>query len=485
MNILFWGKGHIFNCLMEYALWKKGCEITGIIESKKDRDYFEYGGNTISVYEPNEIQSLQYDFIVISNVYLSECLMTAEENGVTFDKIIIPYANYMLKKEDNVNRCHKCMENAEEIITLLNKWYNLTDKRVLLYGDDTFLWQFLSVPQHKNAEIIGVVSTTHSIQGHIKICKKDTKVYDEWEIQDLDFDMIVIMDRNAPAIFSELSQKVDKNKIAIPFMTGIEKNPYEIIIKLEPYFNMVSWLVDTLSILYSAGRQPQHMAYDMFTHSLFNCAEYKKLGFSFIGDHDGNDYGRIRTLELLIDEIKGKKLNGALAELGVFTGEYSKVLNYYFPQKELYLYDTFEGFDERDISDDLRSGKFTQEFADIFTQTSLEAVQKFVGVKENIHYRKGYFPESIAEEEKEKKFCLVSLDADLYNPTLEGLKFFYPRLESGGYIMIHEYNAIVMVEGKAQDFSGVKRAVKDFENQFGSIRYVPIADRNGTLVITK
>lgn len=35
MNILFWGKGHIFNCLMEYALWKKGCEITGIIESKK------------------------------------------------------------------------------------------------------------------------------------------------------------------------------------------------------------------------------------------------------------------------------------------------------------------------------------------------------------------------------------------------------------------------------------------------------------------
>ncbi len=29
--------------------------------------------------------------------------------------------------------------------------------------------------------------------------------------------------------------------------------------KLEPYFNMVSWLVDTLSILYSAGRQPQHM----------------------------------------------------------------------------------------------------------------------------------------------------------------------------------------------------------------------------------
>ena len=140
-----------------------------------------------------------------------------------------------------------------------------------------------------------------------------------------------------------------------------------------------------------------------------------------MGNHDGNDYGRIRTLELLINEIKEKKLNGAMAELGVFTGEYSRVLNHYFPQKELYLYDIFEGFDERDIQDDLRSGQFTQEFADIFTQISLEVVQKFVGVKENIYYRKGYFPESI--QNKEKKFCLVSLDADLYNTTLEGLKF--------------------------------------------------------------
>ena len=35
--------------------------------------------------------------------------------------------------------------------------------------------------------------------------------------------------------------------------------------------------------------------------------------------------------------------------------------------------------------------------------------------------------------------------------------------------MIHEYNAIALVEGKVQDFSGVKRAVKDFESQFGPI----------------
>ncbi len=172
----------------------------------------------------DEIQSLQYVFIVISNMYLSECFRIAEKNGINFDKIVIPYANHVLKKAETVNRCSKCMKNAEEMIAFLNKKYNFTDKRVLLYGDDKFLWQFLSVQQHKKAEIIGVVTTTHSIQGYIKICEKDTKVYEECEIKKLDFDMLVILDRNASDIFLELSQEIDKEKIAIPFMMGIEKN---------------------------------------------------------------------------------------------------------------------------------------------------------------------------------------------------------------------------------------------------------------------
>ena len=36
-----------------------------------------------------------------------------------------------------------------------------------------------------------------------------------------------------------------------------------------------------------------------------------------------------------------------------------------------------------------------------------------------------------------------------------------------------------------QDFSGVKRAVKDYEIQYGKIQFVPIADREGSLIITK
>ena len=131
--------------------------------------------------------------------------------------------------------------------------------------------------------------------------------------------------------------------------------------------------------------------------------------------------------ELLIDEIKRRNIEGNVAELGVYKGEFAKILRFYFPQKELYLYDTFEGFDDRDKINE----KFTDEWMQIFKNTSLEKVQALVGKNNITHYRKGWFPESILDEEKEKKFCFVSLDADMYAPTFEGLKFFYPRLVEG------------------------------------------------------
>ena len=42
--------------------------------------------------------------------------------------------------------------------------------------------------------------------------------------------------------------------------------------------------------------------------------------------------------------------NAACAEAGVFTGEFAKYINQYFPNRTLHLFDTFEGFDGRYIA---------------------------------------------------------------------------------------------------------------------------------------
>jgi len=62
-----------------------------------------------------------------------------------------------------------------------------------------------------------------------------------------------------------------------------------------------------------------------------------------------NDYARNSTLELCANEIYDKNILGSVAELGVYRGDFAKNINKAFLDRELYLFDTFEGFDERDI----------------------------------------------------------------------------------------------------------------------------------------
>ena len=84
--------------------------------------------------------------------------------------------------------------------------------------------------------------------------------------------------------------------------------------------------------------------------------------------------------------------------------------------------------------------------------------------------KQGYFPESLGS--LDDRFCFVSIDTDLYKPTYEGLKYFYPRLNKGGYIFVHDY------------VRGVKAAIQDF-SQKENINYVPLSDSWVSVVISK
>ncbi len=194
------------------------------------------------------------------------------------------------------------------------------------------------------------------------------------------------------------------------------------------------------------------------------------------------DYVRIRTLELLADMVRDniKSEEYSVAELGVFRGEFAVHIQNMFPKRRIYLFDTFEGFPEKDKLYDIQcsfSKKSIFEDTKNFTLTSVPQVLSNMSNPKNVVICKGFFPESITMEHKKIKWGLVSLDVDLYKPILEGLRFFYPSLCRGGYIMIHDYNS--------SSFLGVKKAVEDFEAEAGFLNKIPIPDRYGSLIITK
>jgi O-methyltransferase len=197
------------------------------------------------------------------------------------------------------------------------------------------------------------------------------------------------------------------------------------------------------------------------------------LGRQTIIPLDRYDFIRVATLELIADEINSNGIQGSVAELGVYKGGFAKDLNAVFADRKLFLFDTFSGFDENDkISESIQGfGTKDQDFSD----TSVDAVLSLMKYPDNCVIRKGKFPETVTGLESEK-FSFVSIDADLYEPILAGLVYFYKNLSPGGFIMIHDYNNI--------NYQGSKKAVREFCETHG-VAYVPIPDSGGTVIIKK
>lgn len=184
-----------------------------------------------------------------------------------------------------------------------------------------------------------------------------------------------------------------------------------------------------------------------------------------------HDFVREQTLALLAREIRRKNVSGNVAELGVYKGDFSKKINRLFPDRILYLFDTFEGFSNDDVRNDssLNWGAKLEHFKD----TSVDKVLERMPYKEKCVVKKGYFPDTFDLEEE---FSFVSIDVDLYDPIRAGMEIFYPRLSTGGYIMIHDYNNLL--------YSGSREAVQEYCDK-NNISIIPIPDMAGSVVVTK
>ncbi|WP_175475225.1 TylF/MycF/NovP-related O-methyltransferase [Butyrivibrio sp. ob235] len=187
------------------------------------------------------------------------------------------------------------------------------------------------------------------------------------------------------------------------------------------------------------------------------------------------DYVRIKCFELAVKEIRKRKIGGAVAELGVFRGEFAQFINAAFPDKTLYLFDTFAGFNANEALDEKKKGNCSESFIEAYKKTDISIVLDRMTNLDSVVIKQGFFPESLGQ--LEEKFAFVSLDADFEESIYQGLVYFYPRLEKGGYIFIHDYSS---------DLLGVEKAVDRYETD-NDIKMckVPLCDANGTLVVTK
>lgn len=141
-------------------------------------------------------------------------------------------------------------------------------------------------------------------------------------------------------------------------------------------------------------------------------------------------------------------LPGAYAEAGVYDGGSARILCAAKGADHLHLFDTFEGMPETDPQADPHFA------AGQFADTNRQKVEAYLAAFPNVHIHQGFFPASAVDVPADRRFKFVHLDLDIYHSTLDGLRFFYPRLVRKGIIISHDYGNVTA--------PGVRQAFDEF-----------------------
>jgi len=179
-----------------------------------------------------------------------------------------------------------------------------------------------------------------------------------------------------------------------------------------------------------------------------NIEELQKLtyGHSLLFEHS---YRLLRIHQF------AARSKAACAELGVWQGGTAKVIAK-STKFQVNIFDTFEGLPEPDSSiDKLQKGDFGS--------ISFESVKAYLSDCPNIRIFKGYFPSSTTEDIANEKYGFVHLDGDLYSSTMDGLKYFYPKMIDGGVILTDDWDYDLC--------PGVNKAFDDFCIPYIDISY--------------
>jgi O-methyltransferase len=199
---------------------------------------------------------------------------------------------------------------------------------------------------------------------------------------------------------------------------------------------------------------------------------------------------RISAVVAAVQYVTQNDIDGSFVECGVWRGGSSMAMIYALQRlaltnRELYMYDTYEGMSapsEFDISASGNSAhnKFSQtkisEDSSDWCLASLEDVRKNIlstgYPAEKINFIKGKVEDTVPAQVPEK-IALLRLDTDWYESTKHELIHLYPRLSQNGILIIDDYG----------HWQGARKAVDEYFKETGAPVFLNRIDYTGRLVI--
>ena len=164
--------------------------------------------------------------------------------------------------------------------------------------------------------------------------------------------------------------------------------------------------------------------------------------------HTDNFSKRMRFFSLFqnVEFILKKKKVYDFVECGCWKGHssfiISKLINKKKKKIKFHIFDSFAGLSNSTNEDEIYHRKKKKDKIKIqkyFNSDEYFVEKKVLKDFNFIKIYKGWIPKRF-KDFKINKISLIHLDVDLYKPTLDSLKFLYPKLVKGGIIICDDYN---------------------------------------------
>jgi O-methyltransferase len=183
---------------------------------------------------------------------------------------------------------------------------------------------------------------------------------------------------------------------------------------------------------------------------------------------------------------KSMVLEGDICEFGIAQGLTSALLAYEIrnTDKNLWLFDSFEGLPKPSAQDQLKDDIFNLETIEAYEGTMLcplsmiqERLKEIQFPKERTKIVSGFIEQTITNNKLPQKICFAYVDFDFYEPILTALKYIDKKLQSGGTIIVDDYDFFS---------TGSKTAVDEFLTVYQNYKiYFPIKSAGKFCILEK
>ena len=170
---------------------------------------------------------------------------------------------------------------------------------------------------------------------------------------------------------------------------------------------------------------------------------------------------RINQLHDALDSIRKEVIPGDFLETGVWRGGavifMTAYLQAYDMKRTVFAADSFEGLPPPDPKYPVDHGDNHHKYE--VTRVSLEEVKanfaKYDLPLDDVVFIKGFFADTMPTAPVDQ-LAILRLDGDMYSSTIEVLEYMYPKVNSGGFVIVDDYF-----------LTGARTAVHDYLSQHG------------------